>query len=371
MITIAISANTSWYIYNFRRNTILKLFALGYKVLIIAPKDSYSIKLIDLGCDFISVDIQQRGKNPLKDLLTLWGFYKIYKKSKPAFVLNFTPKNNIYSTLAASYLKINVINNIAGLGSVFINDSMTNKIARKLYKISQPRANKIFFQNKDDKEFFLCKGIVNENIIDLLPGSGVDLERFSFSPAPNDQVVRFILVARMLFDKGISYYARAAHKLKDIYGAEVEFYLLGFIDGKHSGAIGKEQISSWVDTGYINYLGISDKVEEEIGRADCVVLPSFYREGVPRSLLEAAAMGKPIVTTNNVGCKETVEDGVNGFLCEPRSAESLIHAMDRIIKLSHEQRLAMGHKSRELVERKFDEKFVIEKYINAIKDVTA
>lgn len=367
MNKVAISANTSWYIYNFRKNTILSLIDSGYKVIAVAPEDDYSQKLIDLGCTFIAIDIDKGGTNPIKDFKTFLCFYYIFSKNKIDVVLNFTPKNNIYSTLAAYANGVKVINNIAGLGILFINESISSKIARLLYKISQSKASKIFFQNEDDKELFLRKNLAPEHLTDRLPGSGVDLKRFELQETNDDGKVSFLLIARMLFDKGVGHYVDAARELKQKYGNTVEFKLLGFLDVDNPSAVSKEQMCEWVSEGIVNYLGTSDSVEQEIAKVDCIVLPSFYREGVPKSLLEAGAMGKPIVTTDNVGCRETVDDGINGFLCDLRSTESLILQLDKMINLTHEQRLEMGRASRTKIEREFDEKIVINKYLDAVK----
>ncbi|MCD9546754.1 glycosyltransferase [Photobacterium carnosum] len=369
MNNIILSANTSWYLYNFRKNTILSLINYGFSVTTISPRDSYSEKLENLGAKFIDISIDQGGTNPINDIKTLMKFNQIYSSGNYDVVLNFTPKNNIYSTLAAKRNNIKIINNIAGLGVLFINENITSKIARLLYKISQRKADKIFFQNEDDKHLFLRHGLAKEAITDRLPGSGADLSRFELTPASDDGVVRFLLIARMLYDKGIGHYAEAARELKAKYGDRVEFNLLGFLAVENPSAVSKEAMQSWVDEGIVNYLGVSDEVEKEIAKADCMVLPSYYREGVPKSLLEAGAMGKPIVTTDNVGCRETVDDDINGYLCEIRSTASLVQALDKMITHTHQERLAMGVKSREKIEREFDEKIVINKYLNAINDL--
>ena len=366
-LAVVITANTSWYLYNFRKNTILAIIAEGNKVYAVAPKDVYSKKLEELGCKFISIEIDSGGTNAIKDMSTLYNFYKIYKGKKFNVVLNFTPKNNIYSTLAARIFGVRVINNIAGLGTLFINESIPSKIARLLYKYSQSKADFIFFQNEDDRALFKLHRIAQNVKSDRLPGSGVDLSRFIVTPAPDDGVVRFLLIARMLFDKGIRQYIEAARVLKSQYGNKVEFRLLGFLDVDNPSAVSRVQMNDWVDEGVVNYLGTSDNVEAEIAQADCMVLPSYYREGVPKSLLEAGAMGKPIVTTDNVGCRETVDDGYNGFICEPRSSESLKDSLNKIIILSHEERLKLGSNSRLKIESEFDERIVIEKYLKAIK----
>nr|WP_267959139.1 glycosyltransferase [Vibrio fluvialis] len=201
-----------------------------------------------------------------------------------------------------------------------------------------------------------------------MPGSGVDLTRFTLQPAADDGIVRFLLIARMLYDKGIGHYVEAARALRSKYGERVEFQLLGFVGVNNPSAVTESEIQVWVDEGIVNYLGVSDSVEQNIAQVDCMVLPSFYREGVPKSLLEAGAMGKPIVTTDNVGCRETVDDGVNGYLCELRSTESLIEKLDLMIQMSHEQRLEMGRQSRLKIEREFDEQIVINKYLDAVKE---
>lgn len=367
MTTIVITSNTSWYLYNFRKNTILSLINKGYRVVAVAPEDDYSIKLKSLGAEFSHILIDQGGTNPVKDIFTLFSFTKLYQKIRPAAVLNFTPKNNIYSTLAASLFGAKSINNIAGLGMVFINENLTAKLARFLYKISQPKAHTIFFQNEDDRALFAKYHLAPLEITDRVPGSGADLSRFSISPSQDDGTVRFLLIARMLYDKGIGHYVEAARELKAKYGGAVEFRLLGFLDVNNPSAVSKQDMQSWVDEGIVNYLGTSDSVEKEIAQVDCMVLPSFYREGVPKSLLEACAMGKPIVTTDNVGCRETVDDGINGYLCELRSTASLVEKLERMITHSHEQRLQMGLQSRTKVEKEFDEKIVINKYLEAVK----
>ena len=369
MKTISITSNTSWYLYNFRKNTILALLNKGYQVIAIAPRDDYSSKLEDLGATFIHIDIDQGGTSPVNDFKTFLGFKNIFSSNNIDVVLNFTPKNNIYATFAAALCGVKAINNVAGLGVLFINENITSKIARTLYKFSQKYASKIFFQNEDDRTLFLDNKMARKEITDRLPGSGADLSRFTITPADDDGCVRFLLIARMLYDKGIGHYVEAARELKQKYGDSVEFRLLGFLDVSNPSAVSKSEMQAWVDEGIVNYLGVSDKVEEEIGQVDCMVLPSFYREGVPKSLLESGAMGKPIVTTDNVGCRETVDDGVNGFLCQPRSTSSLVDALDKMIAMSHQQRLGMGIASRRKIETEFDENIVIQKYLNAIEEV--
>lgn len=366
MHTIVITSNTSWYLYNFRKSTIIALINKGFKVIALAPEDKYSVRLSNLGALFIPINIDQGGTNPIKDMKTFFDFYKIYNKVKPAVVLNFTPKNNIYSSLAAKYSNAKVINNVAGLGMIFNSQSKRSVLVKFLYKMSQRNVDKIFFQNEDDRSIFLTNKLASPSITDRLPGSGVDLKRFSVKTSNDDGVVRFLLIARMLYDKGVGHYVEAARILRKKYNQQVEFLLLGFLGVNNPSAVSESQMQDWVDEGIVTYLGVSDSVEEEISKVDCMVLPSFYREGVPKSLLESGAMGKPIVTTDNVGCRETVDNGVNGFLCQPRSTESLISALELIIQMSHEERLKMGLESRSKMESEFNEDIIIEKYLHAI-----
>ncbi|WP_336797011.1 glycosyltransferase family 4 protein [Erwinia aphidicola] len=367
MKKVVISANTSWYIYNFRKNTILQLIEHGFDVFIVAPEDEYSEKIANLGASFHNIKMQRDGTNPITDFLTFLSFYSIYRKLSPSIVLNFTPKNNVYSTLAASMLKIRVINNIAGLGTLFVKETVVSKVARFLYKLSQKHADLVFFQNEEDRCLFVEKKYIKYKKTERIFGSGVDINRFIPIEAKDDGVVRFLLIGRMLYEKGITFFVDAARDLKSKYGNSVEFYLLGFMDTQDSKSISPEAMNSWVSEGVINYLGVSDEVEKEIAKADCVVLPSFYREGVPKSLLEAGAMGKPIITTDNVGCRETVLDGQNGYLCKIKSSSDLKLCMEKMISKSHQERLAMGMASRQLMISNFDEKLGIIKYLNAIE----
>lgn len=367
---IAITANTSWYLYNFRKNTIRALLSSGYQVVAIAPKDKYSVKLEQLGCRFCNISIDAGGTNPFNDLGTFITFLRLHSTLKPVACLNFTPKNNIYSTLAGWVCGLPCINNIAGLGILFIHESFPSRIAKVLYRFSQSKAKKLFFQNEEDRKLFLDNNMAAAELTERLPGSGADLSHFRLSPSVDDGTVRFLLVARMLYDKGIQQYVDAARILKKKY-KNCEFQLLGFLDVNNPSAVSRTTMNEWVAEGVVNYLGVSDSVELEISKVDCMVLPSYYREGVPKSLLEAGAMGKPIITTDNVGCRETVDDGINGFLCEPRSTEDLVAKLEKMILMSHEERLAMGRKSREKVEREFDEQIVIQKYLDAVDQVLA
>ncbi|MCE1917413.1 glycosyltransferase family 4 protein [Enterobacter ludwigii] len=366
MKKVVLSANTSWYLYNFRKNTINQIIDAGHKVYIVAPYDDYTVKLQELGCVCINLKISGRGMNPIMEAKTLLSFTFIYFKLKPDLIFNFTPKNNIYSAMAAYFLSSKVVNNIAGLGTAFIGNSLSEKFLSFLYKISQRRANVIFFQNNEDMKIFIDKKIACNEKCKIIPGSGVDLERFRYDCRNNDGVVKFILIARLIKEKGIPEYAKAAQTLKQKYGERVQFSLAGFIDENNPSAVSKDDIDYWHRNGVIHFLGKTDQIEKILKENDCVVLPSYYREGVPKSLLEAAAMGKIIVTTDNVGCRETIVDKKTGYLCKTKSTASLASALEKVLLMDHDERVKMGIAGREYIRKRFDEKIVINEYLHCL-----
>lgn len=364
---IIICLNTSWNIYNFRLNLARALKDNGYKVILVAPYDKYS-EILKQEFEYHDIYMNNKGTNPKEDLKTLIEFYKLYKKIKPDIVLNYTIKPNIYGNIACSLLGIKTINNISGLGTVFIKESMVTKIVKGLYKYSLNKSSKVFFQNNEDKELFIENKLVHSTLCDLLPGSGIDTNKFIPIEYKNeDKNFKFLLIARMLWDKGIGEYIDAARIIKQKY-SNIEFQLLGSLDAVNKTAISKEQMQLWIDEELIVYHGVTDDVKEYIKKADCIVLPS-YREGTPRTLLESASMSKPIITTNAVGCKEVVNNNVNGYLCEIKNAQDLADKMEKMINLSHIQRKAMGKAGRDKMIKEFDEKIVIDKYLTTIKEI--
>lgn len=365
--TIVIALNAAWNLVNFRAGLIRGLVAAGYEVVAIAPSDQYAPRLTELGCRYIPLPMDNKGTHPGQDLLLFWRFLQLMRNEKPFVYLSYTVKPNIYGSLAAHLLDIPVINNIAGLGAVFIRKGWLTRLVCGLYRLALSRSTKVFFQNEEDRGLFISKKLVSASITGCLPGSGVDLDRFRPIPLSEKAPLRFLLIARMLWDKGVGEFVEAARILKQ-RGLAVEFCLLGFLDVQNPSAISRQQMEEWVAEGVIYYLGVSDNVEEEIARADCVVLPS-YREGTPRSLLEAAAMARPIVTTDAVGCRNVVDDGVNGYLCKPRDAVDLAEKIACMATLTHEERQTMGQQGREKMEREFDEQIVINKYLQAIKTI--
>ncbi len=367
MQKIAIVVNNSWYAWNMRLNLGLALSKNGYEVIFICPYDKYSEK-IKCFFNYVDITIDTDTINPIEDLKTLYKYYKTYKEIKPDIILQYTIKPNIYGSIAANILNIPTINNIAGLGTIFIKQNIITKVVKWLYKFSQKKTKKIFFQNQDDFQLFIDEGLVREASCDIIPGSGVDLKKFKVVDKEDDGVFRFLLASRMIWAKGIQEYIDAAKIIKSKY-TNIEFQLLGHLDMKSPTAISKDQINIWSKSGIIKYLGSSDDVRVEIGHADCIVLPSFYREGVPRILLESASMEKPIITSNYFGCRNVVDDGVNGYLCKIKNAHDLSEKMELMLGLTNKQRQEMGKCGRIKVEKDFDEKIVINKYIETVKNI--
>ena len=365
---ILVVSNTAWNIYNFRFNIMREISNLGFSPLAVANYDSY-VDEVEKEFEFHKIDIDSRGKNIINDFKTFVQFYKLYKKLNPKLILHFTHKPNIYGTLAAGILKIPCVNNIAGLGETFMKNNFVRKMAVLLYKKSQQFAEFIFFQNKDDKKLFEELGIIKKDNIDILPGSGIDTRKFSPQlKEKEDNIFRFLLLTRMLWTKGVAEYVEAAKKVKEIFPM-VEFDIIGFVDNNNINAVPQKTIDYWNKKGIINFLGEQKDVRKFIGKCDCVVLPSFYREGVPRSLLEAGSMGKPIITTKNIGCKEVVDDGENGYLCEIKNSYDLRNKMVKMIELPKIELEQMGRKSREKILTNFDETIVIKKYTDVIKRI--
>ena len=334
----------------------------------IAPYDNKYSELIKKEFEFFDISIDAKGINPISDFRTMLSLYKLYKKLDLDMVLNFTIKPNIYSSIVSGILGIKSISNITGLGTIFIKQSIVTKIAKLLYKVALGFNNKVFFQNNDDRSLFFEYNLVKYNKTDLLPGSGVDLNKFIpiNKDTKSDKII-FLLIARLLKDKGILEYIEAIRILKSKYKM-IEFQILGSVGVANKTAIIRGELDSWITDNLVKYLGTTDNVQDVIFKVDCVVLPS-YREGTPRSLLEACAMEKPIIATNVVGCKEVVDDEINGYLCEVRNSKDLADKMEMMINLSDDERKTMGQAGRKKIVKEFDEKIVIDKYLDSIKEI--
>jgi glycosyltransferase involved in cell wall biosynthesis len=364
---IAIVLNTSWNIYNFRLNLVQALQEQGHEIYTIAPKDGYTSLLEEAGCRHTHLRMDSRGANPVKDAALIFELFSIYKKIKPDVILHYTIKPNVYGTLAAALLRIPVVNNVCGLGTVFLKKGLLAIVAKLLYRLSFQFAQKVFFQNPDDLKLFLDKNLVQKQRVDLVPGSGIDLKRFIPVGYQRNSTFTFLLISRLITDKGILEYVEAVKKLK-AEGVRARFQVLGAMDPEHKRGISKKLIESWINSGTIEYLGTTNDVRHFIQQADCVVLPS-YREGTPRTLLEAASSSKPIIATDVPGCNQVVEHQVNGLLCKLKDADDLARQMRTLAGLDDSTLQAFGSNGRKKMEAEFDENIVINKYLQAIDEV--
>jgi glycosyltransferase involved in cell wall biosynthesis len=344
----------------------------GYEILVAAPPDEYSDKLVALGFRFIPLKkLKSKSYNPLADYFLYKEFYGILKEHRPSMVFNYTIKPNIYGVYAASRLKIPAFAVVTGLGYVFTHKNLISLAAQQLYKIILNRASEIWFLNADDQQTFIESKIVPAEKTFLLPGEGIDTDQFNATTnteTDGDRPTRFILVARMIFDKGIKEFVEASRILK-AKGYKFESSLLGFMDVINPKAISRQQMDEWTAEGVISYLGVTDNVSQFIEQTDCVVLPSYYSEGIPRTLMEGASMKKVVITTNNVGCKEVVDDGITGFLCNKKDAADLAEKMEQVIKLTPGKRKEMGEKGREKMINFFDERIIKEIYLKKIRAI--
>ena len=364
--TIVISANSCWNIVNFRGGLIRALSAKGYRIVVVAPQDGHQSRLSEFGAAFVPVPINSSGLSVAEDLRLLLDYLKIFRALEPFAFLGFTAKPNIYGSLAARWVGARVINNVSGLGTVFIKPGPLTMLVTWLYRFSLRTSSTIFFQNRDDMDLFIAKRIARPGQARLLPGSGVDLAHFQpRGTRPRARgPFRFLLVARLLWDKGVAEFVEAARLVRQSH-PEVRFQLLGAIGANNRTAVPSAFVERWRAEDLIDYLGEVDDVRDAMGEADCIVLPS-YREGLPRSLLEGSAMGKPLIATDVPGCRDVVADGETGYLCAGRSADSLAAAMRRMLEATAAQRLAMGERGRRRVEQEFCETLVIAKYLEAL-----
>ena len=367
---IAIVTNSAWSAYNFRLNLAKALIKEGNEVIFIIPFNNNYSEILQEEFKCYQLFLDPKSLNPFKDLKTFFNLSKLYKKTKPDVILHFTIKLNIYGTLAAKFNKIQSLANVTGLGTLFIRRGIATYISEFLYKISLHFSFKIFFQNKEDLNYFLNKKIIKESNTQIIPGSGVDLRKFKLTPVDkaNNKFI-FLLIARLLKDKGIYEYIEAIKIVKKKFPNDlIEFQLLGEANSENKTAIGASELRSWINDNLIKYLGTSNHVERIIAGCDCVVLPS-YREGMPRSILESFAVGRPVIVSDVPGCREIVDDNINGLLCEVKSSVDLSNKMLSMIQMSDVERFNLALNGRTKVENLFDEEIVISSYIKTINNI--
>lgn len=363
MKKILILVNHDVVIYNFRKELVWALLEQGYEVYLSSPKGERISLLQERGVNYIPTTLDRHGTNVVGDMKLLRQYLAMMRKIQPDMVLTYTIKPNIYGGMAARICRIPYLVNITGLGTALEHVGFLQKITTVLYKISMKKAKRIFFQNRENLQFFQKRHIGNAPQYYLLPGSGVNLEEFQVLPYPDDDEIHFVFISRIMKEKGIEEYLKAAEVIKSKY-SEVYFHICGFCEEAY-----QDRLKRLQDQGTIIYHGMVSDVRDVLKKVHGVVLPS-YHEGMSNALLEAAACGRPVLASKIPGCQEIFDDGVTGIGFEPRSSDSLIKAIETFISLPYEEKKSMGLAARKKMEREFDRKQVVDTYMNVIEAVT-
>ena len=359
---VLVLTNNIGGLHSFRKEVMKAIIDAGYEVYISEPDDDERVKYFEgIGCHIIKTDFNRRGMNPLADLKLMLTYRKLIKHLKPKAVLTYTIKPNVYGGIACRLTGTPQIANVTGLGDAVENGGWLQKLTVTLYKIGIRKAKQVFFQNQTNKNTCISLRIADEKSI-LLPGSGVNLNHHNNQNYPEDGVIKFLFIARLLKDKGTDEFFEMAEIIKNKY-PQTEFQILGGIEGNY-----KEKLNALVSRGIVNHLGTTADVRPFLANVHCTIMPS-YHEGMSNVNLESAANGRPVITTNVPGCRETVDDGLTGILIEAKSSRSLIEGVERFLSLSYEEKKQMGLEGRKKVEREFDREIVVEEYLKAISNV--
>lgn len=359
MKKVLILANNDVGLYKFRKELIQELVK-EYKVYISLPDGEFIHQLKEIGCEFINTPISRRGTNPITDLKLFINYRKIIKDVKPDVVLTYTIKPNVYGGLACKMSGVPYITNITGLGTAVEEEGFLQKITLSLYKLALTDVKCVFFQNKENKDFFFRKSIIDGRG-KLIPGSGVNLNYYPMLEYPSDTVVTFLFIARVMKEKGIDQYLDAAKYIKEKY-PNTAFHILGFCEGAY-----EKKLREMQDCGIIQYHGMQSDIREFHKISHCTIHPTYYPEGMSNVLLESAACGRPVITTNRSGCREIVEAGFNGYIVKQRDSQDLIGKIESFLKLDYVSKKEMGVNGRLKVEREFDREIVINAYLEEIK----
>ncbi len=367
--SVLLVSNTAFSLYNFRQGVMRALLDAGYQVVALAPHDEYVEKLVRMGVRYLELPMSARGANPVEEIRLLLRLVRLFRQLRPAAVFNYTIKPVVYGSLAARWVGVPSVAVVTGLGYAFLHRNWITRMARALLRVAFRFPRAVWVINPDDGAALREYRMVRPEQLMQLFGEGVNLNHFRPLPSHGGAETRFLLVARMLRDKGVVEFVDAARLLKPHY-PQARFLLLGPAGVQNPTAIARSTLDAWVDEGVVEYLGVTQDVRPHIAAADCVVLPS-YREGVPRSLMEASAMARPVVTTDSPGCREVVVHGKTGYLCRVQDAQDLASKMELLINLPHDARMVMGRAGRELVEQHFDERRIIDVYLQYLSGIRA
>lgn len=353
-------ANHDMVIYNFRRELVERLLAEGYEVVISSPYGDRIDLLVEMGCKYIEVKMDRHGKNPMDELKLLAYYKELISTVKPLIIFSYTIKPNLYGALAAAACKVPIVTNITGLGTAVENAGLMAKAVVALYKIAFRKVQTVFMQNTENRRFFIDNRIAVDKL-KLLPGSGVNLERFHVLEYPEDKRLEFVFISRIMKEKGIDQYLEMAKYIRGKY-PQTRFHICGFCEDDY-----EDTLKQYESEGIITYHGLIMDVREVLAYTHCTIHPTYYPEGLSNTLLESAASGRPIITTNRPGCREVIEDGVNGYLVKEQDSKDLIEKVEKFIALKHEEKNQMGLAGRAKVEKEFDRQIVVEAYMREIE----
>lgn len=362
MKKVLILVNRDFVLYNFRIELVERLLMEKYDVYICLPIGPKVNAMIDMGCKFIPIEIDKRGTNPIKDYKLIKDYKKVFNEVKPDIILTYTTKVCIYGGIVAGKLGIPYLMNVSGLGTALEQPGPLQPLMISLYRKAAKKAKCVFFQNTENQKFFKKHKMYDGHQV-LLPGSGVNIDKWNYLEYPDDKEgLEFLFVARIIKEKGIEEYLACAEEIKKEY-PDTKFHICGPCDGDY-----RDTIADYEKKGIIIYHGEVQDTKKYLKRIHCHIHPSYYPEGISNVCLEAAASGRPVITTDRAGCRETVDDGVTGFIFETKNRDMLIDSVKSLIRLNNEERRQMGIKGREKVIKEFNRKVVIDKYINEIRN---
>lgn len=356
---IAIIANYDVGLYKFRRELVEALIKENNEICLLVPNGKYIKVFKNMGCQFYETPIERHGTNPVTDWKLIKRYKRFLREIKPGVVLTFTIKPNIYGGIVCARLGIPYIANITGLGTAVENGGLMQKFTVMLYKLAFRKIQCVFFQNEENRQFFIDKRIALGKH-QLLPGSGVNLEHFQVLPYPDDKKIHFAFISRIMKEKGINQYLEAAQVIKKEY-PNTFFHVCGFCEEEY-----EQKLADLEKQGIIIYHGMVDDIREILKITHCTIHPSYYPEGMSNVLLESAACGRPIITTDRSGCREVVEDGVTGYRVPCEDTKALINAIQKFLEKTQEERYQMGLAGRDKVNAEFDRNKIVNSYLREI-----
>ena len=362
MSKVLFLVNHDVVIYNFRLELVERLLAEGHQVVISSPYGERIDDLVALGCEFRPITLSRHGMNPVQEMKLLWDYLKLIKKEKPDVVFTYTIKPNIYGGIACALRKVPYVVNITGLGTAVENSGLVQKITVMLYRLALARVQRVFFQNEENRQFFVDRKLAMDKH-GMLPGSGVNLQRFSPLEYPGEETTEFVFISRIMKEKGADQYLEAAEYIREKY-PNTRFHICGFCEQAY-----EQKLKDLHDKGIIIYHGMVRDVKQVIAKTHCTIHPTYYPEGLSNVLLESAACARALITTNRSGCREVIDNGTNGFVVEQKNAQDLIDKIEVFLALPWEQKKAMGIAGRAKVEREFDRQIVVEKYLQEMKNL--